>query len=66
MFYRREDNVDKMKQAVADIQLKFTTKESEVVTNRVKELILLPFMQSVSLNADIAFEVLDRYLAMHH
>ena len=64
MYFRREDDYDKMKQAVTNIDLKFANKE--VVTPKMKELIILPFMQSLSLNADIAFEVLDQYLSIEY
>ena len=64
MYFRREDDKDKMKQTVTDMQLKFASKE--VISNQMKELIVLPFMQSVSLNADIAFEVLDQYLSINY
>lgn len=63
MYYKREDNQDQVRRAV-DAEMKFAN--GEVVTPQMKELVMLPFMQSVSLSAGIAFEILDQYLIINY
>ena len=64
MYYKNEASFGEMKKSLTNLSkdLKFASKDE--VSESMKQLVMLPFMQAVSLNADVAFEVLNQYFSV--
>ena len=64
MYYKNEASFGEMKKSLTNLSkdLKFASKDE--VSESMKQLVMMPFMQAVSLNAEVAFEVLNQYFSV--